>query len=543
MSQFDNSEVMIKYASLMQDQKLIKTAWTWEDVASAIGVDVALGAGIGALTGSGVTAGALGALGVGLPPVGIALALGGLGASIYFATRQSDNNVEDLIDRLEDLDTNSRSEGIVQYWINTLRQFQGLFKIEPSTTDPEATAIANAKKITELEQLKKFLESIQRDWPRVESNLDDWGADPRQAQYAIQQTSANVQQMLNDIGAKVRQAEQKIVEKYSKETGVDYSAAAKEVVGLYDKLTEMAGKPPKFDTPAERSGYDLAKQIVSGEAKGRAVQMYGSNMMELKKLMEQGVQMLSKKTSTYRPYISKRALTLGDGTRVDQPGVAGKQSRRRGGPVADLQRHINTLNQEYETGARPIRVDNIYGPRTAAAFRHLVTSVPEIKKAVLSAGVPLATLSDPKEMRGSAAGITDAVSALGGYARKARSKMLSPREKGKTKERSKTKTEPRSTQYGIPCDPYKADLNGAEIMACLSLKSIYDPRDKEYYPALQWLETRGFRDPNTIVEIIQKNFSDPGFGVAPSSQWDMGVIYNYVTNVLGVGPGRYHLRG
>jgi len=236
MSQFENSEVMINYALLMQDKMgMRKYAWTSRDltkalalegtIATGIGTAGALGVGSGGATGltgavtalvpigtAGAGAAGAGAAGAGAAGAGAAgagglgaaivsnpvgwivgavLLVGGVAAAIYFATEKTDDNLRDLISRIEALDyEDTPVHTRVQSWIDTLNEklasltedvddlislyeivsvemnpFVGLSKITTNRLD----ALENIDK--EFESLKERIENLEAGAGRVKASI------------------------------------------------------------------------------------------------------------------------------------------------------------------------------------------------------------------------------------------------------------------------------------------------------------------------------------------------------------------------------------
>jgi hypothetical protein len=129
-------------------------------------------------------------------------------------------------------------------------------------------------------------------------------------------------------------------------------------------------------------------------------------MQNLKAIMEQGVKQLQAKASS-KPLISKRALMLGDGTKVVMPsGVAfkGKEKVKKRDTlspvVRGLQKVVNDINQELNAGAGIIREDGIYGPNTADALVGAISSDWTLENRVAKyAKVDFKTIKNVKYMR------------------------------------------------------------------------------------------------------------------------------------------------
>ena len=203
MSQFEQSEVWTKYAEMMG---FTKKAWTWRDIVEDLGmgvaIDVGLGAGWGALTGAGAVAG--GAAALAWPVV---LLGGAIGLAMFAFTKQMDDNLDDLIDRLSALDPNPSVAGKVDGWISTLNRYKSVMQMAPTTTDVAQRAQVAMQQYAGLKELSDYMLQMEREWPFVKQNLDDMGWDPSQAEHAIQLTGQKVNQVLAAVRVQAQQAE------------------------------------------------------------------------------------------------------------------------------------------------------------------------------------------------------------------------------------------------------------------------------------------------------------------------------------------------
>jgi len=215
MSQFDNSEVMLKYANIvaMKDNIMVKEAWTWRDVVQELGISAVVDVGIAA----GLAAAGVG--GVLTAPVLIpTLLLGGaISMAIFSFTKQMDNNLADLIDRLGDLDPNDMAKPAVDGWIQELGAFKQRIVIPMMSGNVQERAKITASRIAELENLKTYLEQVQVYWPQVKSNLTDWGFDAGQAEHAINETPKQIAQALMQLKSQVKSEGPKVVKDLVKE--------------------------------------------------------------------------------------------------------------------------------------------------------------------------------------------------------------------------------------------------------------------------------------------------------------------------------------
>lgn len=301
---------------------LTKYSWTWRDIATELGISFAIDA---ALIAGGVAVG--GAAAVAALPVTISI-LGGaaLTMGIWYLTRQMDDNINDLVDRLEDLDPNQQAAGIVSGWIAYLKQKQLLLDASTgdSSQDERSRAVVNAQRYSVLKEVHSYMEKMWNDWHNtVKPNLTDLAFDTEQAEYAISNTLSAIAGAKEEIKVLVQEKSNKVIREMSESTGFDYVALAKQIVALHNKLTELAnGIQPTYEGD-EIGAWKLARYLAGdGDLVALSQQdlRFGKSLMlELKDKMERGVKQLSSRANA-KSLISKRALILGDGSRVIMPG-------------------------------------------------------------------------------------------------------------------------------------------------------------------------------------------------------------------------------
>ena len=231
MSQFEKSEIMLKYAELIDHKGFVKKSWTWRDIIEDIGLsavfDVGWIGGTVLLGGATVTTG------------GVALVvLGGAALSmvIFSFTKQMDNNLTDLISRLSALDPNEKVAHIIQKWITDLESFKPVMKIPQSSTDIKERANINSQKFSALKQLEMYIQAMIRQWHlNVRPNLTDWGWDAAQAEDALNKTMDTVIQavlsakqkaqsvgniMIKQVNKKVKEEQEQTKQVQEKAKGV-----------------------------------------------------------------------------------------------------------------------------------------------------------------------------------------------------------------------------------------------------------------------------------------------------------------------------------
>lgn len=563
MTQFEKSEVMMKYAELMQERTLIKTAWTWRDIVTDLGIgaiidtsalaagSAAAGAGwFGAGTAAGVAGAAAGG-GTAGAAAGVAAGVAGGpllwtilgGAAITMAmfhfTKQADDNLDDLIDRLEDLDTNDITAPKVNGWIETFNKFKPSIAMAPTTTDPAERAKLVSQQYMALKGLDLYLDQVKKEWPSVKSNLNDWVFDDDQAEYAINTTSSKIKESLAEIKKQVQSSAQEMMKKVQESTKIDYTGLAQSIVDLYDRLTKMSGDcPPKFDTPEEESAWKVANRIL-GKTEGSSpltaqdIKVAGPLMQRFKTLLEEGVKKLSakqtakKESSIIARPLSKRALTLCDGTKITMPGddsVAGKgRGKSRSLPITKkLQRLVNQLNEKYNPDATTIQEDGIYGPKTAAALYELLSVKKDLANRVSrEGGVDMQIIQSPSIMRKNE-DLQEAV-------------YQTMSSETPTRTPSSTGISQRDVGTRVRCRPDKHDPTSDEIISCLkNYFKIQDPQTDEWMYAYYWLNTLGIYNEDTMVRLVQDQFPP---GRYRPMDWSPAMFVSYVMNRLG---GRPH---
>jgi hypothetical protein len=372
----------------------IKEGWTWRDIITELGIgaaiDAAVAAGAAGVAGTASGAGAMAGIGAAAGPIGWAI-LGGaaLTMGIWYLTRQMDNNLSDLIDRLEDLDPNNIAAPKVQSWIQQLNSYKSVLELPPTTTNIQERARQNIQKYMSIKQVYEYLKQMLVEWPVVKENLTDWGWDDAQAEHALQLTTKTMGQSVEQAKVRAQQAAQETIKDLQSRTKIDYQKLAKDVDRLYTRLTEMSGgKPPTFDTDAERASWNVVQRLL-GKSEGYApltqqeIISVTKPMQDLKLLMEHGIEMITAKASVHKA-ISKRALTLGDGRKVlprdrsqspEKQRTVPSKSRSRGDPfIRGLQLVVNQINTALNSGAGVVREDGIYGPVTADALVGAISS-------------------------------------------------------------------------------------------------------------------------------------------------------------------------
>lgn len=515
MDQFDNSEVMMKYAEIM----LQKKAWTWRDVLTDVGIDLGITGGLALL---GFSVG--GPLGI-LASIPVTIALS-------YVFRQLDDNIPDLIDRLEDLDPKPGAERMLQGWIDTLKQFQQKTQDPQTFADPEKRAQASAAFYAGMKELEAFLKQLKQTWQAgAKDRFSDMVFDIGQAEHAINETLAATTQGLERSKKALQGAASEVLKEQAGKTGTQYIQLAKEIEVLYNDLTRLGGKAPSFDTGDEKAAWNAVQRIL-GKTESlqplskHELSLAGPLMKKLKTLMEQGVEHF-KKESTSKPILSKRALTLGDGTKIfdseaykSKPGKGPmRKTRTRVDPVVQkLQQLVNELNSRFNPGwtLGRIQEDGIYGPNTAAAIESLLLKFKVLRDVAGRFGVDINHLKNYSNMRRDTRNINVLY------------KIMEATYKGSTGTKQET------TQQNIPggrCRPDKHDPTSDEIISCLkNYFKVRDPQTGEWYYAYYWLNSLGIYSEDRMVVMIQDSF--PPARYRPMD-WDPARFVSYVMNRMG----------
>jgi hypothetical protein len=217
----NQNEILTNYASL------IKEAADWEDVLKALGLDSLIGAGIGAggaaITGGGIGSGILtGLTGVGvgvgaatgvLEAAGILAAVGAAAYTIYSVLQHTDDNLDDLVDRLDALDPNEKVKTQLDGFIAAFKDLQERKAFDPITysTDSKIKAQQMAQQINVLQYFYDKLEELFKSWPQIKINLTDWGFDPDHAETAIAKTCGATRQQIAGIKNTIREEAEKAI--------------------------------------------------------------------------------------------------------------------------------------------------------------------------------------------------------------------------------------------------------------------------------------------------------------------------------------------
>ena len=524
----ERDEILAKYASNLQHNDIQKLAWDWADIAQGLGIDALIGGAVGggaaALSGGSVGAGILGGIGLTSNPVGWVLLAAGVAATVYTVTRQTDDNIEDLITRLEALDPNPRAQNIINGWIQTLQGYQSYFDIQTTAQDPKQRATQLGQQIAGLTEVLKYLKQMQVDWPQVKANLTDIAFDAGQAETALAKTTQATEAGLTAIRQTAQQEGSKLVKQLGQQSGVDYTQIAEQVLALHEQIAQIDGNPPEYEE-YEKPAFQLAQNILAGKAELQDIAQLGPQMKALLKGLQEALRRAQKKqrrtrTSSELPPISKRAVRLSGESSSTPASGGGGRARPSAGPavakdpaVVALQKSINYLNLNLRTGIARIAEDGSYGTNTANALVALLEKVPVLEEHLMRrVGIDKQSVADIQFMKENSdyfAGMVSVISSI--------VNQMYPA--------AGTGQKPAASEYDqqVQCREDKENPKPAEILACLRARQIRDPQTEEVFTAYEYLKQRGMKD-NDIVALIGQLF-----GGARSEDWSMPLLVKYVS--------------
>lgn len=415
MSQFENSEIMVKYAELMlkeaapprrlpgrtpdiidadfevvppkgqgsggADRASAGGESFWNSPAgmagTMLGADIASRAAMAAgakLFGGGALTGLAGAA---LPAAAVIAAVavvGGIGYGIYLYIERTDDNVADLIDRIKSLDYEDTDvERTVNSWIVKLNSLRQAFAVPMTTGDPKERLETLGNKIVAFEEGLNDIKAIESNYHKyVKKHLKDWfgsWGDLGDFERTLAKTSANYEKRLKAMGAEFK----KLNTQVNNPTEI-----LKDVQGLQKKITSLWAAP-EFNKK-EQEALDWATQGGVGSAVD--VRKNTAILLRLKsdlknKILPQAKKKYQQATghkASSTPPLSKRAVSL-----PKQPTAVTPRKRRKApakfDTVRTMQEQINDLSTALgvNIGGR-ISEDGVYGPRTASAVLALISA-------------------------------------------------------------------------------------------------------------------------------------------------------------------------
>ena len=532
MIQSNRDEILIKYA---QHSAITKQAWDWVDVAQALSLDALIGGTIGggsaALGGTSIGAGILSGVGLASNPIGWVLLAGGVAATIYAATRQTDDNLEDLIDRFKDLDPNPKMADRLANWIQELEMLQNNLQVEEVASDPETRMIQLGNQVNNITAIMEKLQAIRDTWPQVKPNLtDSWDMfDIGQAETALMKTTQAIEQQFKQIQQEAQKEKTKLLQTLSQKAGVDYNAVAKRIVDLHNYISKISGQTLVYETDEEQAAFNLASAIIAGKTEELSnINIIGPSMVNLAKGLENLLKqeqakqpkqpklpVLKPKSSTSNPAISKRAVRLSGTKPTSKPG-APSAVVVKDPLVQEIQRLVNYLNLNLKTGVGRIGEDGLYGNQTAQALYILLDKF-QILDNILQRYVGLDKDSVKNfELMKEDRNLVGVRNVLNSIAQQIMATV------------AQTVKQPQEQQTGfsqVQTRDDKENPTDAEILALLNRRSIVDPETRQGHPnAYEYLsQGKGWSDIK-IVQVIHKLF-----GGKQARDWDMRHLESELT--------------
>jgi len=541
MSQFENSEIMQEYARIAMAPAIVKEAASsdWgEAILSNVATEAAVIGAAKAALALGVTGKAAAVAGMFAPagPAGWAAMALILGATIVWqATKLADDNLDDLVERFEDLDPkDEQTKAQIEKVTGKLKEFKAAMGVQDVPESEEEKLQQTKGKLNALTELTKYLVSLKEWFPtQLKPKLTDWGygglisGDAEQAEQAIDKTLTAMLQLKEKAASEQKAVMQKAVEEYGQTLNKDLAELGQKVKSMYDQLSERFGGPPKFDNKSEEAGYNLAEALASKSATLEDVKNNVQSLVMLHGLFEKALGTAAT-TASSKERLSKRALTLGDGTQVTLRGPAGaakkertqRQLSRRNPAVTSMQQSLNYLNQAYSTGASRINEDGIYGPNTQKALETFMNSSPRLRQWM---NVPQTDYRVVGKNPAVLNAISQKVNTLSQTVQQSTQPGAAPQER-------QTGVQYGGGTYDVEEQPHKWNPTGAEILAALNNKFI------DGTPAQTWLANRGFSRENQ-VRLVSQVFKGPR-GLPPPSDWSMPMLQDYVKRNYGRFQGR-----
>lgn len=322
-----------------------------------------------------------------------------------------DDNIKDLIDRLEDLDVinmpTSSAGATIKNWISTLLRLDQELIAATQSTIGSTDLIENLKEQNRLLsaglevtiKIRDMLQVIKSLWDssiKAEVEKHEGGYDDDQADSAINKTLAayeNSVQRIRDSIAKFFQ-NPNVVSKIN-ELAIP---VAQSIVNNMKKLTE-SGKKIEL-TDAESKYISFANSIISGNVDYSVVLANIDNIKQFSANLQGATDTVFKAknvANTKSHMISKRALKVGDqifdltgqGTTVStspakkdtaQSQTATKQKIVRSENIITMQKLINIINSKLSLGIGHCYPDGFYGKQT----RGCITDI--LEKTTISIG-------------------------------------------------------------------------------------------------------------------------------------------------------------
>lgn len=485
-------EIMLQYADGIFKQA--DSGLYWQNILKSIGVDTSVeGAANAALLAAGVSASTL------FAPLGIVLFLGGLGLGVYRASKKTDETVAELINKLEALDyEDTPVQKEVEKWIKLLQQYRGYFQFDSGMGKDQSEMRHNMVKIKKLTELTGYLETMNRVWPKVAPQLDDWKigkwGDIGEAEVTLKQCLVYTKKFLGELKSEAQVALKRGFEKLraarEKKTGrpvKSYSILAQEILNLHSKLAGIYGKAPSYDGVEDRA-FRLANIIINDPRKAFAVLKANPSwvryLSKLRDLLQKAITQTKAAFNSTNNISKRAALILPNGIKMNMdtgskgiPGVDKKKApRRKKSPVAKLksiiqaiQKNANHVRAVFLPGLPQIAEDGAYGPETGALIAKLMLRSRAIRN-IISSKVGLA----PRDMRNWKMLYRDPSKIRALYG--ALSYMVQEIQniQSRKQQSSGQVASPSSYTSNVPCPLKKDKLRVDEIDACLKQMVVKD---------------------------------------------------------------------
>lgn len=489
-----------------------KTAWTWSDVAGELGISAIVDIGLmGALGAAGVfsggatgAAGAAAAIGV-TNPIGWILLAGGVAYAIYEGTKQLDDNIKDLISRIEALDyENTRSEKAVNKWLIDLQQWKGIFDVEIPLEDKDQEAQRLAEKVKAFVQLKNYLDKmIIANWPKVKEYLTDWGTDPSDFEYALRTTYSNLIKTLKEVQAESKKAGAE----WLKENPQTINPLMTEILSLTSQIKNTWGAP-EF-TNEERQTFELGRQMLKKQEMDintirDTIGKLNILRNDLKKLLQEAKRRRQKRGEAILE-IEKQAVELPEKPTVNVSGPKSStpqqtiQRRLLKNPkVKELQILINRVAVAKGLNIA-VQPDAVYGPLTGKALASLLSADETLKSQFRRWGFTPQTAMDVRFVNKYPKFIVMAVRML----------MASLVEK------PTTPTQQAPVQTAIQCNWKKHNPSPQEILACL--QTLYAYKGGSRVALYDYMRTLGMDDDNMVRYVLSQTRGDAPISWSPDT--------------------------
>lgn len=398
-----------------------KTAWTASDIGSELATGVAADIGIAGLLGAvGIgTGGATGLAGVGAGvaalatgPVGLVLLGVGatVAAAIYFGTQKTDDNISDLIERIEALDyEDTIYRDTVTGWIQQLGEYKSAMMFPMTATDRDQQVKQLSFKLAALVELRTLMNSMWSDWESaVKDGMKDWGADKSDFEYAFKNTKSALDKLISGINTKSQAVAAKILASNPEPVNKLFE----EMMSIVTQIKKIWATP-EF-TEDEKRTIQTAAALSTGKINDPAtirdtIKKINILRNDLKQLLEEAKK--RRKARGARDIdMEKVAVSLPDtpaGETSDTPVSKKKEPKTRVGPgipkykvTENLQFLINRTIGAFDIRTNTLTMDGKYGPNTAKALSTVISSSDEIKSMFKKVGITPESVMNIKLMNG-----------------------------------------------------------------------------------------------------------------------------------------------